>query len=41
MESAADRDERIMRIVERARHQPVGDREAFVRVACETDDGLC
>lgn len=40
MESAADRDERIMRIVERARHQPVGDREAFVRVACETDDGL-
>jgi eukaryotic-like serine/threonine-protein kinase len=40
MESTADRDERVMRIVERARHQPVGEREAFLRLACETDDGL-
>jgi len=31
MESTADRDERVM---------PAGEREAFVRLACETDDGL-
>jgi serine/threonine protein kinase/tetratricopeptide (TPR) repeat protein len=40
MESAAERDERVMRIVERARSQPAGEREAFVRLACETDDRL-
>ncbi len=40
MENTAERDERVMRIVERARDQPVGHREAFLRLACETDDGL-
>ena len=40
MESAAERDERVMRIVERARSQPAGERVVFIRLACQTDDGL-
>lgn len=40
MESTADRDGRVMRIVERARAHPISERDAFLRLACETDDGL-
>src|SRR5262249_53719725 len=40
MESAAERDERVRRIVEAARSQPAQEREGFVRLACETDDRL-
>ena len=40
MESTVDRDERVMRIVERARDQSMESREAFLGRTCETDDGL-
>ena len=40
MESTAERDERVMRIVDRAREQPIDEREAFLRQSCETDDRL-
>jgi len=40
MESTSERDERVMKIVERARGQSPAEREAFLRLTCETDGCL-